>query len=82
MFYAGNLSFNDEVYITNMRQKSALEAALESIRKVRESIRCQMPEDFFSIDLTDAYEELGKITGESAGEDLINEIFRRFCIGK
>lgn len=82
MFYEGNLSFNDEVYITNLRQKAALEAALESIERVEESICMQMPEDFFSIDLMSAYEELGNITGESVGEDLINEIFGRFCMGK
>lgn len=82
MFYEGNLSFNDEVYITNLRQKAALEAALESLGRVEESICMQMPEDFFSIDLMSAYEELGNITGESVGEDLINEIFGRFCMGK
>lgn len=82
MFYEGNLSFNDEVYITNLRQKAALEASLESIERVEESICMQMPEDFFSIDLMSAYEELGNITGESVGEDLINEIFGRFCMGK
>lgn len=82
MFYEGNLSFNDEVYITNLRQKAALEEALESIERVEESICMQMPEDFFSIDLMSAYEELGNITGESVGEDLINEIFGRFCMGK
>lgn len=82
MFYEGNLSFNDEVYITNMRQKAALEAALESLNRVQESIQMQMPEDFFSIDLMSAYEELGNITGESVGEDLVNEIFGRFCMGK
>lgn len=82
MFYEGKISFNDEVYITNMRQKAALEAALESLCRVEESIAMQMPEDFFSIDLMSAYEELGNITGESVGEDLINEIFGRFCMGK
>ena len=41
-----------------------------------------MPEDFYSIDLMDAYEELGNITGESMGEDLVNEIFSKFCMGK
>ena len=57
-------------------------AAKESLEKVRESIELGMPEDFFSIDLMDAYQTLGSITGESAGEDLVNEIFSRFCVGK
>ena len=82
MFYDGNLSFNDQVYITNMRQKAALSEALESLKQVMTSIQNQMPEDFFSIDLMNAYEELGSITGESVGEDLVNEIFSKFCMGK
>ena len=47
-----------------------------------ESIENQMPEDFFTIDLMDAYESLGSITGETIGEDLVNEIFSKFCMGK
>ena len=82
MFFAGNISFNDEVYITNVRQKAALEAALADLDRTKESIENGLPEDFFSIDLMSAYEELGNITGESVGEDLINEIFSRFCMGK
>lgn len=82
MFLNGDLSFNDEVMITNMRQKSALQDAYMSLRKVQESIEDQMPEDFYSIDLMDAYEALGSITGETIGEDLVNEIFSKFCMGK
>ena len=82
LFYDGKISFNDQVYITNIRQKTALEAALEALNKVQESIANGMPEDFFSIDLMAAYEELGTIVGEAVGEDLVNEIFGRFCTGK
>lgn len=82
MFYEGNISFNDQVYITNIRQKAALTEALESLKKVQDSIAMDMPEDFFSIDLMSAYEELGSIVGESVGEDLVNEIFSKFCMGK
>lgn len=82
MFYKGNLSFNDQIYITNLRQKTALSQAKESLNRVLESISVGMPEDFFSIDLMSAYEELGSITGESVGEDLVNEIFSHFCMGK
>mgnify|MGYP000612229209 FL=1 len=52
------------------------------MEKVLKSIDDGMPEDFYSIDLMDAYEALGRITGEAVGEDLINEIFSRFCMGK
>ena len=82
MFYHGDISFNDEVYITNIRHKTALADALSSLKKVEESIENQMPEDFFTIDLMDAYESLGSITGETIGEDLVNEIFSKFCMGK
>ena len=82
MFLTGTISFNDQIYITNVRQKNALVSASESMKKVVESIGAGMPEDFFSIDLMDAYETLGSITGESAGEDLVNEIFSKFCMGK
>lgn len=82
MFFQGEISFNDEVYITNMRQKRALEEALESLNLVENSIDMGMPEDFFSIDLMNAYERLGSIIGEAVGEDLVNEIFSKFCTGK
>ena len=82
MFFGGELSFNDEVYITNARHKAALEEADKSLDMVRNSIEMGMPEDFFSIDLMNAYENLGKILGESVGEDLVNEIFSKFCMGK
>ncbi len=82
MFYKGHISFNTEVYITNTRHKDFLMKAYDSLNKVIDSIMNQMPEDFYSIDLIDAYESLGMITGETMGEDLINEIFSKFCMGK
>lgn len=82
MFFQGELSFNDEVYITNVRHKKALEDAYQSLTMVENSIAMGMPEDFFSIDLMNGYEALGSIIGESAGEDLVNEIFSKFCTGK
>ena len=82
MFLKGDISFNNQVYISNVRQKNALLEALESMKKVIRSIEDNMPEDFYSIDLMDAYESLGSITGNSVGEDLINEIFSKFCMGK
>ena len=82
MFFDGEISFNDEVYITNIRHKTAINDAYESLKKVIFSIENDMPEDFYSIDLLDAYEALGSITGETIGEDLVNEIFSKFCMGK
>ncbi len=82
MFFHGEISFNDEVYITNIRHKTAIRDAYDSLTKVNMSIENNMPEDFYSIDLLDAYELLGSITGETIGEDLVNEIFSKFCMGK
>ena len=82
MFFQGELTFNDEIYITNVRQKTAHQDASAALERVNDSIAADMPEDFYSIDLMDAYESLGNITGESIGEDLVNEIFSKFCMGK
>ena len=82
IFFEGHVSFNDEIYLTNMRHKTEVSEALKSLSMVLQSIEDGMPEDFFSIDLLDAYEHLGFITGESVGEDLVNEIFAEFCMGK
>ena len=82
MFYSGILTMNEEVVITNMRHKQALEEARESLLMVRKSLEDEMPEDFYSIDLMSAYASLGLILGEEVGEDLVNEIFSKFCMGK
>lgn len=82
MFYEGKVSYNDQVYITNSRHKEALDNALASLRQVEASILAGMPEDFYSIDLMGAYVELGLIIGESVEDDLVNEIFSKFCMGK
>ncbi|MDF2589221.1 MAG: tRNA modification GTPase TrmE [Anaerocolumna sp.] len=82
MFFQGKLSFNDEIYITNIRQKEAISDSLSSLQMVMRSIEDGMPEDFYSIDLMHAYETLGTIIGEAVDEDLVNTIFREFCMGK
>ena len=82
MFFQGEVSFNDEVYITNIRQKTALQEALDSLYLVKKSIEDDMPEDFFSIDLMNAYQALGRMIGEEVEDDLVNEIFSKFCMGK
>lgn len=82
MFFDGQLSFNDEIYITNMRQKAALSDALSSLNLVKQSIMDGMEEDFFSIDLMNSYTSLGSIIGEALEDDLAQEIFSKFCMGK
>jgi tRNA modification GTPase len=82
MFFEGKLSFNEDIYITNERHKEAFQQTAESLRLVRHSVEAGMPEDFYSIDLMSAYETLGKIIGENVEEDLVNMIFKEFCMGK
>ncbi len=82
LFYQGAIDFNDQVLITSVRHKAALEAALESLGMVVRGIEDGMPEDFLTIDLMDAYRSLGLITGESVEDDLVDEIFGKFCMGK
>ncbi len=81
-FFSGQISFDDEVTISSMRQKEALSSALQSMKMVQQSLEDDMPEDFYSIDLMNAYACLGEIIGEEVGEDLVNEIFSKFCMGK
>lgn len=82
MFFAGRIAVNDEIYITNQRHKEALVEAYDSLKMVQKSLEDEMPEDFYSIDLMSAYASLGRIIGEEVGEDLVNEIFSKFCMGK
>ena len=82
MFFSKNISMNDEVVITNMRHKEALQEAFDSMKQVKQSILDDMPEDFYSIDLLGAYSSLGRILGEEIDDDVVNEIFAKFCMGK
>ena len=82
MFFHGDVSMNEEIMITNIRHKEALIETYESLKQVKKSLEDEMPEDFYSIDLMSAYTSLGFIIGEEVGEDLVNEIFSKFCMGK
>ena len=82
MFFEGKLRHNNELVVSNLRHKEALQDALNSLQLVEQSIEDGMPEDFYSIDLTSAYASLGKIIGEEVDEDVVNEIFSKFCMGK
>ncbi len=82
MFFEGKIQINDEVMLTNLRQKNAVKEALDSLLMVKKSLEDEMPEDFLSIDLMGAYSSLGLVIGEEVGEDVINEIFSKFCMGK
>ena len=82
LFINGKIEYNNEANITNIRHKEALSDAFESLKLVKQSLADEMPEDFLSIDLMNAYTSLGKIIGEEVEDDLVNEIFSKFCMGK
>ena len=82
LFLQGSVTWNDEVHLMNARHKALLLEVKNSLSHVRESMMQGMPEDFYSIDLMDAYSGLGKMIGEEVEDDLVNEIFSKFCMGK
>lgn len=82
MFFHGDINFDDEVCISNMRQKEQIESSISSLQNVMNSLEMDMPEDFYSIDLMAAYSSLGFVIGEEVGDDLVDEIFSKFCMGK
>ena len=81
-FYSGEIDFNDQIFITNIRHKNLLIDASKSLKLALNSVLDGMPEDFITIDMMAAYESLGLIIGEEVNEDLVDEIFSKFCMGK
>lgn len=81
-FERGDLQFNDQICLTSIRHKNAVMQAVNALHRVEQSIKDVMPEDFFTIDLMEAYQQLGLINGDTATEDLVNKIFEEFCMGK
>lgn len=82
MFFNGRIDLNNQIYVTSVRNLNCLKEALRAVRLVRRGISESAPEDLLSIDLQDAYDQLGQILGMSVDEDIINEIFSKFCMGK
>ena len=82
MFYKGSISCHDEVLLTRLRHKECVKQAVHSLYALKESLGQGMPEDLFSVDLMDAYEALGRVTGAVVEDDLVDMVFREFCMGK
>ncbi len=82
LFFDGEINVNEDILISNERNKHSLYNSIESLKNVLETIENKMPEDFISMDLIEAYRYLGEITGESLDEDVIDKIFSEFCLGK
>lgn len=82
MFISGNTGYNDEIVITNERHLYLIDKTTESLNMVLDGINQKLPEDLISIDLMNSYDSLGSITGEKTDDDIIEEIFSKFCMGK
>ena len=82
MFNLNEINFDNEILITNIRHKNIISKAIENVRKANEALNLNMPIDIISIYIKDVLEDLGEITGEAVTEDVINEIFAKFCLGK
>ncbi|KUK07870.1 MAG: tRNA modification GTPase MnmE [Caldanaerobacter subterraneus] len=82
LVFKGNVTIGNEEIITNARHKEALINAKKYMESVVEAIEKGYSEDLITIDLNSALNEIGKITGETATEDVIDQIFERFCVGK
>lgn len=82
LFYEGKLDFNEEIYISSVRQETELKEAENALIRALESFDSDMPEDFITIDLMETYKRLGKIIGEEVEDDMVNRIFSKFCMGK
>ena len=82
MFLNNEIDFNNEIYISNEREKQLLILATKSLDNVITSIDNRLSEDFLTIDLNDAFTSLKKVLGEEVDDDVVNEIFSKFCMGK
>ena len=82
MFRTGEISAKNEVFLSNVRQIQEAQKARDALQLVRQSIADGMTEEFFSVDLMNAYTALGRIIGEAVEDDLVEEIFSKFCMGK
>ena len=82
MVYSGNVKQNESLIVTNVRHKELLEKASDSLKDALNMTCSRQALDFIEVDLKNAYEFLGEITGETVSDDIINEVFSRFCLGK
>ena len=82
MFNLNEINLDNEIVITNLRHKNLIHKAMENVEKAKQSLNENMPSDIVAIFIKDILESLGEITGEEVTENIINEIFSRFCLGK
>ena len=82
MFSLNEINLDNDIVITNLRHKNLISKAIENVKKARNTVNDNMPIDIIAIFVKDILEDLGNITGEFVTDDIINEIFAKFCLGK
>ena len=82
MFYEGDISYTDDVIITNIRHENIIEKSLSLLENAMKDIENQIPIDCFEVDIKQSWQIMGEITGELIEDEIIDKIFRDFCIGK
>ena len=82
MFSLNEINLDNDLVITNIRHKNLISKAIENVKKARNTIEENMPVDIIAIFVKNILEDLGNITGEFVTDDIINEIFSKFCLGK
>ena len=82
MFSLEEINVDNDVIITNLRHKNLISKAIENVKKAKNTVEENMPIDIIAIFIKDILEDLGNITGEIVTDDISNEIFSKFCLGK
>ena len=82
MVYGGNLFQRESLMVNNVRHIELLQRSRDALRGAMEMTEKRQALDFIEIDVRDSYDRLGEITGETVSDDIINEVFSRFCLGK
>ena len=82
MFNLNEINLDNDILITNIRHKNIISKSLDNLKKSKEALEMNLPIDIITIYIKNVLEDLGEITGEVVTEDIINEIFSKFCLGK
>ena len=82
MFNINSINLDNDILITNVRHKNIISKAIKTIKKAKEQVNMSMPIDIITIYINDVLENLSEITGEVVTEEIINDIFSKFCLGK
>lgn len=82
MFKLNEIEINDGEVITNIRHKNQIRKAIDALKQAKQGLKIKIPIDIIAVSLKESIEDLSEITGENVSEDIINNIFSKFCLGK